>query len=62
VVAEGRIYFQNESGIGYVIKAGRTYELLAINELGEPTLASPAVSDNALFIRSEKHLWKIGKR
>ena len=30
--------------------------------LGEPTLASYAVVDNALFIRSESHLWKIGRR
>ncbi len=61
VVAEGRIYFQNETGIGYVVKAGKTYELLATNDLGEPTLASPAVADDTLFLRSEKHLWRIGK-
>jgi len=62
VAAEGRIYFFNESGVGYVVKAGKNYELLATNELGEGTLASPAVADGALFIRSEKHLWRIGGR
>lgn len=62
VVAEGRIYFFNETGVGYVVKASKTYELLATNELGEPTLASPAVADGTLFVRSEKHLWKIGAR
>jgi outer membrane protein assembly factor BamB len=59
VAAEGRIYFQNETGIGYVVKAGKQFELLATNELAEPTLASCAVTDGALFIRSETHLWKI---
>ena len=59
IAAEGRVYFQNEEGIGYVLKAGKTYELLAKNEQGERTLASPAVADSALFIRSEGHLWKI---
>lgn len=59
IAAEGRVYFQNEEGIGYVLKAGKTYELLAKNELGERTLASPAVADGALFLRSEGHLWKI---
>ena len=51
----------NESGVGYVVKAGKTYELLATNELGERSLASPAVADGALYIRTEGHLWKIGK-
>ena len=61
VAAEGRIYFQNEEGIGYVLKAGRTFELLARNDIGERTLASPAVADHALILRSGAHLWRIGK-
>jgi outer membrane protein assembly factor BamB len=60
VAAEGRIYFQNESGVGFVLKSGPSFELLAKNDLGEATLASPAVIDGALFNRSEAHLWKIG--
>jgi outer membrane protein assembly factor BamB len=60
VAAEGRVYFQNETGVGYVIKAGRKYELLATNDLAEPTLASYVVADGALYIRSEKFLRKIG--
>jgi outer membrane protein assembly factor BamB len=61
VAAEGRIYFQNESGVGYVMKAGTKYELLAKNDLGERSLASPAILDNCIFIRTESHLWRIGK-
>lgn len=61
VVAEGRIYFQNETGTGYVVKAGKTFELLATNEMGERTLASPAFADGTIYLRSEGHLWKIGK-
>jgi outer membrane protein assembly factor BamB len=59
VFADGRVYFQNEEGDGFVVKAGKKYELLAENELGERSLASYAVGDGALFIRTEKHLWKI---
>jgi outer membrane protein assembly factor BamB len=59
VTAEGRIYFQNESGAMFVVKASSVYELLATNELGEKTLASPAVIDGALFIRGENHLFKV---
>lgn len=60
VFADGRIYFQNEEGLGYVLKAGKTYELLAKNDLGDRTLASPAVADNTIFLRSKSHLWRIG--
>jgi outer membrane protein assembly factor BamB len=57
--AAGRIYFQNEEGTGVVLKAGTKFEKLASNELGERSLASYAVSDNALFIRTDKHLFKV---
>jgi hypothetical protein len=44
----------------YVVRVSSNYELLATNELGEKTLASPAVVDGALFIRGENHLFKVG--
>ena len=59
IVAEGRIYFQNESGATHIVSANKTFELLATNEIGERTLASAAVSDGAFFIRGETHLFKI---
>lgn len=60
VLAEGRIYFQNESGLGVVIRPGTKFEKLAENDLGERTLASYAVDDGALFIRTAGHLYRIG--
>ena len=62
VFADGRIYFQNEEGVGYVLKAGKTFDLLAKNELGERTLASYAVDDGTIFIRGAEHLFRIGKK
>lgn len=60
VAAEGRVYFQSEAGITTVIKPSTTaLEVMAKNELGERTFASPAPLDGALFLRSEQHLWKI---
>ena len=49
-----------EAGTGYVVKAAPRYELLATNELDEKTLASYAVIDNGLLIRSEGTLWRVG--
>jgi outer membrane protein assembly factor BamB len=60
VCAEGRIYFQNEDGTTYVVKASTDYELLATNEIGERALASPAIDQDAIFLRTESHLWRVG--
>jgi len=59
IYAEGRIYFQNETGSGFVIKAATQFELISKNDLGERSLASYAVADNQLFIRTADHLWAI---
>ena len=61
VYAGGHVYFQNEEGLGMVVKAGTTYEPVSQNDLGERTLASYALTEGALYIRSEKHLWRIRK-
>jgi hypothetical protein len=55
------LYFQNEAGVGFVVKPGRQFELLAKNDLAERTLASYAVDDGALFIRTAAHLYRIGQ-
>jgi outer membrane protein assembly factor BamB len=57
--SRGRIYFQNEEGTGVVVQAGKTFRKLAMNPIGERTLASYAVGEDALFIRGEEHLFKI---
>lgn len=59
VYADGKIYFQNEAGLSVVIKPGRAFQQIASNSLAERTLASYAVSDSALFIRTENRLFRI---
>lgn len=59
IAADGKVYFLNEDGVGIVIKAGKTFEVLARNKLGETAMASYAVADGALFVRTERHLWRI---
>ncbi len=59
--ADGKIYFLNEDGLATIIKPGKTFQRIAQNDLDEATLASPAVTDGALFIRSQGYLWRIGK-
>lgn len=62
LAAEGRIYAVDELGKAVVVKAGRTFQLLATNDLQERTLASFAVCDSDLLIRTEKALYRISKQ
>ncbi|MCC7374164.1 MAG: PQQ-binding-like beta-propeller repeat protein [Verrucomicrobiales bacterium] len=62
VFAAGRIYLLDEQGLGVVLAPGKEFKKLAENPLGERTLASYAVKDGALFIRSEEHLFRIEDR
>ncbi len=62
LAADGKIYFQNEEGAGFVIKPGKRFEQLARNDLAERTLASYAVADGALFIRTATRLYRIQER
>ncbi len=59
VHAAGRIYLLSEEGVCTVIAAGREYRELATNDLQEPTLASCAVVERALIVRTAEHLYRI---
>jgi outer membrane protein assembly factor BamB len=61
VSANGLLYFLNDEGVTHVVRAAASYELVARNELGEKTYASPALSRNQIFLRSFKTLYCIGK-
>ncbi|MBN1818853.1 MAG: PQQ-like beta-propeller repeat protein [Sedimentisphaerales bacterium] len=61
IYADGRIYFLSEEGQSDVIAAGREYKVLATNSIDGRTLASMAVSQGSIFIRSETHLYRIDK-
>jgi outer membrane protein assembly factor BamB len=59
ICVDGKVYIQSEEGIGFVFKTGKEFELVSKNDLGEPSLASYAAADGALFIRTAKHLYRI---
>ena len=61
VLADGRIYFTNETGLTTVIRAGDTFEVLAENNLEDYTLSSPAISAGHIYMRTEHFLYSIGK-
>jgi outer membrane protein assembly factor BamB len=59
VAADGKLYLASEDGDVYVIKAGPQYELLSVNPVGEPMMATPAISDGMIFIRGRNHLFCV---
>jgi outer membrane protein assembly factor BamB len=60
VFADGRIYFLSEEGVATVIAPGSIFRRLAVNRLAGTTLASMAIADRSIFIRSDTHLYRIG--
>lgn len=60
--AAGRIYFFPHEGPAKVIQAGRDLEVLAVNELDAGFMASPAVTGNALILRTEKAVYRIEEK
>jgi outer membrane protein assembly factor BamB len=59
VLVDGRIYFLSEEGIATVIAPGKAFSRLAVNRLDGLTLASIAISNGSLFIRSDTHLYRF---
>lgn len=59
--ADGKIFLQSEQGQGVVLKPGRTFVELGRNRLEGRTFATYAISENALFIRTETQLYRVQK-
>jgi outer membrane protein assembly factor BamB len=65
VAANGYIYFTSfQDGTVTVLKAGSDKpEVVATNpKLGERTAATPAIADNTLFVRTDKHLYAFAEK
>ena len=62
VAAHGKLYLSSEDGDVFVVKAGRQYELLSRNTMGQPLMATPALSDGMLIIRSENTIYALSER
>ena len=61
VACDGKIYLSSEDGDVFVVKAAAKFELVATNPMGEPIMATPALSDSRMFIRTQHHVFAIGK-
>lgn len=61
VLCGDKLYLPNQAGETFVLRAGPAFELIATNSVEEPMLASPAVSNGRIFLRTHASLWCIGR-
>ncbi|HIF00811.1 MAG TPA: pyrrolo-quinoline quinone [Planctomycetes bacterium] len=63
LASNGHLFFFNEAGYAFVVRPEREKgEIVSELDLAETILCSPAASDNALYVRSDGHLWKFSEQ
>ena len=62
VGAAGRVYVAGQEGTTAVLKAGPAFEVLATNKLDDGFNASPALVDNAIYLRGKRFLYCIAEK
>jgi outer membrane protein assembly factor BamB len=62
VAGDGKVFIANEDGQMFVLKASPAYELLALNDMGSSVLATPAISQGRLFVRTQQQVMAIGEK
>jgi outer membrane protein assembly factor BamB len=59
ILANGHLYFCDQKGTVTVVKPGKEFNVVARNKMADGFMSSPAISGNALFLRSKTHLYRI---
>ena len=62
VAADGKLYLASEDGDVFVVKAGRQFELLQKNVMGQPLMATPALTQGMLIVRADDVIYALGER
>jgi outer membrane protein assembly factor BamB len=62
VASDGKLYLSNEDGEMLVIAAGQKFTHVATNSMGELLMATPALSDGVMYVRSSASLFAIGRK
>jgi len=62
IAVNEKLYAPTEEGLIYVLEANPSFEELSVNEMDEPVMATPAVSEGILFVRTPSHLTAVADR
>ena len=61
VCANGKLYYSTEQGDVYAIKTGPEYKFISKNALNDVIMATPAISENVIYFRTQHYLVAVGK-
>lgn len=61
IAADGHLYMASEDGDVFVVRAGREYLEVGKNVMGEVIMATPAISDGVMIVRTLGHVWGIAR-
>jgi outer membrane protein assembly factor BamB len=62
VGSDGKIYLSNEDGEMLVIAAGPKFAHIQTNSMGEMLMATPALSDGVMYVRSSQSVFAVGRK
>jgi len=62
VAADGKVFTVSHEGKVSVLKPGKDWEILSVNEMGEDCNATPAIADGRIYLRTHQALYCFGKR
>ena len=62
IAADGHVFFSTEPGAVVVLPPGGDLKPLAVNTIGEPIYATPAVADGRIYVRTTQALWAFGSK
>ena len=60
IASNGKLYYSTEQGDIFIVKAGKKFEVIAKNSMNDIIMATPAISDNTLFWRTQHYLVAVG--
>ncbi|MEX2026820.1 MAG: PQQ-binding-like beta-propeller repeat protein, partial [Pirellulaceae bacterium] len=59
--ADGKIYTAARNGKMSVVEAGKTFDLLSVNDMQETITSSPVISGGRIYVRTFDALYAVGK-
>jgi len=60
VAGDGKVYFINKEGKATTIKAGASWQVLSSADFAEQAIATPAIVDGSMYVRTEETLYSFG--
>jgi len=62
VAGDGKIYFINHDGKTTVIRPGAAWETISAGDLDEVVIATPAIAQSRIYVRTERTLYCFGAK